>query len=388
LYLPVDHEITARDGSPLPTAVLNADYVPQIAWPSTLWAHPPRLAAGSADASADDTMLLAMGLRPRGIATDAEHTEALAEWRSQTAGDIGAAVQIVSALARAQGDETHISRPLALLTELTIEPEPTELPTRGRSLFGGDAELARVMRLLQAWRLGQAHADALAKAIVYVTDATAAPDDGNIGLQRDVLLQRLRDPSLIDTPTLWPALVETASTFKRHYAHAYVLHHAAYNQTMAHLGHRMSDAALEARALERLNGVGQLGPPVAPGLPALTEELRNRIVSCGREIDAPALEAVPRCPECALRLDHMPPEKEVRELASYVGEALGEQNRRLAGSIARRLAGREQTDRLDRFRHVVQVSDLTGLANVLDDDLTGFIAELLRDGQPGEQPNG
>ena len=79
------------------------------------------------------------------------------------------------------------------------------------------------------------------------------------------------------------------------------------------------------------------------------------------------------------RLDALPPAAEVEALAASVNEALSEQNARLARTVAHRLLKRETNERLDRFIQVVEVSDLSGLANVLDDELTAFVGELLRE---------
>ena len=123
----------------------------------------------------------------------------------------------------------------------------------------------------------------------------------------------------------------------------------------------------------------ELGQPIAPDLPGLCEELRNVVLTCGAPLDADAIARDPVCPSCTLRLDAVPPTAEVEALAASVREALGEQNARLARAVAHRLLKREANERLDRFVQVVEVSDLSGLANILDDELVAFLGALLRE---------
>ena len=49
----------------------------------------------------------------------------------------------------------------------------------------------------------------------------------------------------------------------------------------------------------------------------------------------------------------------------------------LSSEAVRQILAAEKGERLERFLQVVQASDLTGLANVLDDELLAFLRELL-----------
>jgi hypothetical protein len=143
----------------------------------------------------------------------------------------------------------------------------------------------------------------------------------------------------------------------------------------------MADIRIQSRALERLNAIPQLGGPVAEALPPLVEELHNTIAGCSARLTLERLQGFPRCRECGLRLVSQPPIKDVESLGSYVRQALAEQNRRLSGILIRRLVQGEQSEEIDRFIKVVQVSDLSGLAHVLNDEMVQFISDML--GIPG-----
>ena len=102
-----------------------------------------------------------------------------------------------------------------------------------------------------------------------------------------------------------------------------------------------------------------------------------RIAGCAATVTQENVQEFPRCRECGLRLTAQPPSKDVESLGSYIRQALGEQNRRLSTVLVERLLQGEQSEEMDRFIRVVQVSDLSGLAHVLNDELVQFIGDLL-----------
>ncbi|MDA1173906.1 MAG: hypothetical protein O2826_05225, partial [Chloroflexi bacterium] len=193
----------------------------------------------------------------------------------------------------------------------------------------------------------------------------------------------LQAPRLLTSPHEWAALVETGHLFQHRYATAYLRQHREYHAKVGTLAHAVDTAWRKAKALDRLNSLPALGEPVGVGLPALAEEMRNAVMACGTEREIADVEAAPMCPTCGMPLGAPPPTTDVDHLTAYVDEALGEQNRRLALTMAHRILERPGHDQIDRFIQVVQVSDLSGLANVLDDVVVQFITELID--QPEDQ---
>ena len=61
-------------------------------------------------------------------------------------------------------------------------------------------------------------------------------------------------------------------------------------------------------------------------------------------------------------------------------EALREYNRILGSQAVRRVLANPTREQLDKFVDLVQVSDPSALANVLDDDVVDFLQQFLRDG--------
>ena len=58
--------------------------------------------------------------------------------------------------------------------------------------------------------------------------------------------------------------------------------------------------------------------------------------------------------------------------------AMREYNRRLGSRAVRQILSDGSREQLDKFINIVQVSDLSALANVLDDEVVEFIRGLIR----------
>ena len=172
------------------------------------------------------------------------------------------------------------------------------------------------------------------------------------------------------------------------YVELYEKAHTAQQTATAGIFDLMEATHVPASALRRLNTLRRLGPPV--GVAALDQHAAlERLFPCpisGAALLA-VLEAAPICAECGFRLGDIAPAAEARRVASAVERGLGSQQTRLARRVVLRLLSRpapEPETKLQRFIEVVQASDLTGLAAVLDDEVVAFIDDVLSDnGQDG-----
>ena len=367
------HGLRLRGGDALDEPRITADVVAHLAWPTRFWPDVDGVGpAGPLDAEGSRPYLDALG-----VADD----KGLRGWLGTTSDGLLAVTQHLMALAAAQGRElgTGELEGLGRVRRLIQVGDATDIGARARELFGGVGPFLAGVELWTSWRDGLEHAAALTGAIAFLERATVEEARRELSMEREALASRLCDPALLTSPQQWPALAEEARRFSKAYADVYVQHHDAYHMQMELLAHRMDEAGTQARALARLNAVPELGRPIAPDLPGLCEELRTLVRTCGAALDAEAIARDAVCPSCALRLGAAPPTDEVEALAASVGEALGEQNTRLARAVAHQLLKREANERLDRFIQVVEVSDLSGLANVLDDELTAFLGALLRE---------
>ncbi len=368
------HHVRLRGGAALEEPRITADVVAHLAWPTRFWADVDGIGPVGAPRAEEGSGAY---LDVLGVADDG----GLRAWLGTMSDGLLSVTQHLIALAAAQGRELGSDElePLARVRRLIAAEDAAAVGARARELFGGVGPFRAGMELWTAWREGLEDAAALTGAVAFLERVTVEEARRQLSMEREALASRLRDPALLTSPQQWPALAEATRRFSRAYADAYLEHHDAYHAQMELLAHRMADVAIEGRALARLNGIPELGNPVSPELPGLCEELRSLVRTCGAPLDADAIGRDAVCPSCAVRLDAVPPTAEVASLAASVSEALGEQNTRLARAVAHRLLGREANERLDRFIQVVEVSDLSGLANVLDDELTAFVGELLRE---------
>ena len=381
VLLAPSHRVRLRGGAPLDASRITAADLPRLAWPAAFWRDVEEI--GTADARSADRVARYLGVLGVGMeaATDDERRASLRRWLGTMSDGLLSVTQHLTALAGAQRRELGDSElePLARIRRLVEVDDAADVGPRAEAVFGGIDAFRTDMDLWEAWRGALDAAAALTGSLAFLELASIDDARPELLMERDTLASRLRDPGLLTSPQQWPALAEEASRFARVYADAYAKHHDAYHTQMEPLAHRMADVAVQGRALARLNSVADLGRPVSPELPALCEELLNGVRTCGAVLDLDAVARDAVCPVCGVRLGATPPADEVGSLASYVHEALGEQNARLARAVVHRLLSRDDHERLDRFIQVVEVSDLSGLANVLDDELTAFIGAMLRE---------
>ena len=98
---------------------------------------------------------------------------------------------------------------------------------------------------------------------------------------------------------------------------------------------------------------------------------------CDATPDRILVKESPSCPACGLALGVEPPIQETELLLQDLNEALGQQNQRLSHVLVQRIIHGQVDTRLEKFLKIVQASDLSALANTLDDELLTFIRRLL-----------
>ena len=91
------------------------------------------------------------------------------------------------------------------------------------------------------------------------------------------------------------------------------------------------------------------------------------------------VETTPACEVCHLKLTDRAPVVNVETFLKNERKSLEEQLRRLSAAAIRRILTESGGNRIEKFIRVLEASDLSALANVLDDDLTKFIRTLIRD---------
>lgn len=147
---------------------------------------------------------------------------------------------------------------------------------------------------------------------------------------------------------------------------------------MARLHSRLQGASPHADALRKLNTLTELGPPVGAGALVAFNELVAETAGCplimGVEEEL-ASRAV--CPACGLRLDEEPPVERVEEILHRIERAIQRQMARLSSAAVQQVLQRSGDARIEQFLKVVQAAQISSLADILDDELVGYLRRFL-----------
>jgi hypothetical protein len=272
-----------------------------------------------------------------------------------------------------------------LLDTTPARPEAAEAIERLRRIAAGEepeqiapspAALAEDVAFIRCLTERPDEALELATMRRYVEAAHPGRATGELASDCALTREQLSFIAVLDQPHQLDHMRATFEMFRARYAKAYLAHHSVHWEATVRLREALDGAAPHARALERLNTLRALGRPL--GRPALEayHALSSRRASCDEPRLEEALLRAPACPACGLSLDEAARGREVEEALRRLHDALARQQARLASEAVRRILARGGA-RLEQFLQVVQASDLTGLAQVLDDELLAFLAELL-----------
>ncbi len=223
---------------------------------------------------------------------------------------------------------------------------------------------------------------ALLDARAYLEAATApASVDPDSAIDQAALLDGNTFATLWREPGRAAWLADTIDIWKQSYIPLYVERHRVHNEAIAHIAQEIDAVQTRAAAVERLNTLPRLGAPQAQAALTHYRELEALFACPAFDDDLVAkLQSEPACPYCTYRLGEEPPTADATRVTHAIQLGLEGQQARLAQRVVTRLLARSDragSDRLDRFIEVVQASDLTGLASILDDGLIAFLEDLL-----------
>ena len=236
--------------------------------------------------------------------------------------------------------------------------------------------LAEDVARLRCFRERPTDAEQLAAMRAYLDAADPAEADSGLADDYPYIREQLSFVALLDQPHLLDGMRAAFEAFRARYVQAYGAHHAAYWETSAALRRTLNETRPAAAALARLNRLPALGAPMGVAELETYGSLSSSTWQCDQQDLEAALQDDPLCPTCSIALSGQPPSEQVANVVRDVERDLGGQQVRLAGEAVRRILARGG-ERIERFLEIVQASDLTGLALVLDDELLAFISDLL-----------
>lgn len=200
--------------------------------------------------------------------------------------------------------------------------------------------------------------------------------EGEMALDRASLLEQLSPDYLLKSPHLWESIKALFDWLCSQYVPLYREHHRQYHQEISQMRARLEERESWATALDRLNSLSALGEPLGADLAGEYQRLLDKLRPCpAKEVQ---MEEGPCCSLCHLDLLTNPPQGEVEAFLEALRKALQGQLHRLSRRVIGRIIGQERT-RLERFIQTVQVSDLSGLAEIVDEEVLDFIRGLLEE---------
>ena len=247
-----------------------------------------------------------------------------------------------------------------------------------RGTFGGPAGLRAALDLYRRLDELSDLVPAITQARLYLDQMTFRPADQELSLERQTLVVRLAMGSLIASPSTWHSVEDGFQKLQRRYFAAYIKHHAQYHREAVELRYRLESLRPQVEALARLNEVPEFGGPLASEVPGRFADLMASIRACDSPEGEITLETLPHCQACLLPLSEEAPRRETDDLFRDVEIAMREYNRHLSSEGVRRVLADPTGEQLDKFISLVQVSDPSALANVLDDEVIRFLRAFVR----------
>jgi hypothetical protein len=167
--------------------------------------------------------------------------------------------------------------------------------------------------------------------------------------------------------------------FKWTYIESYRAAHEKWRAEMAKASALAVDIDRSVQALGRLNSIAALGEPIGTELAAQARQSCDAIRACGLSGQFNAY-ASALCPECGYVLGTTAPAPALAELMEKIRRALREKLTALSrGAIGRLIRKYDRAHRLDGFLKITQAAQTEALAAVLDDQLTAYLARLLKE---------
>ncbi|MBI2303123.1 MAG: hypothetical protein HYU86_00040 [Chloroflexi bacterium] len=264
---------------------------------------------------------------------------------------------------------------LKRISELAASPSSLRFYIEAKEMYPSPQGLAEDVARVRRWHKIAPFVREAGKARAYLEEAVVDEKDEELYLDKASLLGQLTLANLEANPHLWPSLDSLFQWFRARYSEAYQRHHRHYHQEQAVLNRALAAAQGLVAALKHLNSVVELGAPLAESALASYESLGVPVCP----IPLPDLQRSALCGHCHLTLTDSVPRERVTNLLEEIEAALRQQQRRLSRQIAHHiLAYRGQGDR-ERFLQVAQATDISGLVEIMDEELAAFLRKLFKE---------
>jgi len=383
LHLKPGHGLSLRSGDPPPRDVLSRGNVVQLAWKSGMerWLD---ILAPTEDVwpqvvpfgrvLRDD---LVVGMDTSEVeGQQAKLAEVLADLRADVQGTARQldALRVTFASALALNDRAALGRVEAVAqadSYQTFYDRLGEIYTQPEALQEDTATFRRLSELA-----GAAAEVQMVKSYLDQVEENALPAD--LAGEHLVIRGQLSLETLAAQPHTWPSIQAQFRRFRDRYRNVYQIHHRNTYKAVQQIEDELADFSQRLSALQLLNGVEALGPPLGQDLPSRYASLGTRLEVCQVGVSDVRVDMRPVCAVCQLPLSRQAPVEEAHRLRRDLDEALGEQLRRLKTEAIRKVLAESGTDRMAQLVKAIELSNLDSLVDVLDADLVAFVAEAVQ----------
>ena len=244
--------------------------------------------------------------------------------------------------------------------------------------FGGHSGLSGALDLYRRLDRLAELAPEITRERLYLDEMSLGRRHQELEVSRSSLVGRMGLDSLVGEPQLWQSVEEGCRQLRTEYGRAYLRHHAEYHEGAAGLLSSLERLRPQIEVLEWFNDVPGLGGPLGSDIPGRYNGLVSSLRTCGTPTDEIALEAAPACRGCELALNEDLPRREAESVVRDTETTMRIYNRRLSSEGVRRVLAHPTNEQLDKFINLVQMSDPSALANVLDDEVVEFLSRFVQ----------
>jgi hypothetical protein len=264
---------------------------------------------------------------------------------------------------------------LASLSEATTTATFAEAASR---LCSSPSDLAEDIYLCRALTENPNEARKAARMRRFLMEAVVPDSEPELAIDRTLALEELSFATLVAEPHRWAAMRAAFERFRHRYQSVYLKHHHRYWEASLTLHAQLMDLVSHVQALRRLNTLRELGLPLGEEALAEYEQLPQSIGAC---LLSASLEHEPgqaaRCAACGISMNDEPPWEDVQRMRRRLERAINQQLQRLSSKAVSQILAVSGEARVDQFVQLVQASQARSLADVLDDELLGFLRRLL-----------
>jgi len=275
-------------------------------------------------------------------------------------------------------DMPRIASALESLTSLSEATTTAAFGEAASRLYSSPSELAEDIYLCRALTESSNEARKAARMRRFLIEAVVPESEPELAIDRTLALEELSFAILVAEPHRWAAVRGAFERFRHRYQSAYLRHHHRYWEASLTLHAQLMDLASHVQALRRLNTLGELGPPLGEEALAEYEQLPQSIGAC---LLSASLEREPgeaaRCLACGISMNDEPSWEDVQRMRRRLERAINQQLQRLSSKAVSQILAVSGEARVEQFIQLVQASQARSLADVLDDELLGFLRRLL-----------